>query len=132
MISWFTIGYFIGYAIIGVLALAFLVRRSYFSRWGRFFVGVTSVAYGTLGLLSGSQLLRSINTVIRVEPWSEVESSMLVYAAASVEWASLFLQFAFAAVGAGLIVNAITTEKPFTKPIINPTLNRTRKKRRAG
>lgn len=125
MISWFTkdIAYFLGYAAVGVACLALLVRRPYFSRWGRFFVGLTSIAYGTIGLLNGGQLLRSIKTIIKAMPWSEVETSKLVYAAAGVEWASLVLQFAFAAVGGGLIVNAITAEKTMEKPIANPPPN---------
>lgn len=118
MINWFTtdILYFIGYALLGTAGLALLVHRPQLSRWGRFFVGLLSITYGTVGSLNGSQLLRSIKTTINVMPWDGVETSKLIIAAAGIEWASLILQFAFAAVGAGLIVNAITAEKPMAKP----------------
>lgn len=125
--------YFVVHTVVGVLGLAVLVHCSYLSRWGRFFVGIGFVVYGTFGLLNGAQLLHLISTKIRVMPWSEIETPPLVYAAASVEWISLFIQFVFAAVGAGLIVNAITAEKPTVDKAsfhLSSPPNRTRKKRR--
>jgi len=118
MITWFSndILYFTVYSIVGFGGLALLVHRPYLSRWARFLVGFVSVIYGTLGLLSGNQLFKSLQTMAQVMPWSEIETSKLVNAASSIELASLVLQFVFAAVGAGLITNAIIIEKPLSPP----------------
>lgn len=137
MISWFSndIIFFALYAALGFASLAYLVHRTFLSRWGRFVVGLFSILYGTQGLLGGSQLLQSIKNTITVVPWNAAETYKLLYAASGIELASLVLQFAFAAVGAGLIVNAITVEKPLSSvPGVNSALNtdRTASRRRTG
>lgn len=117
MINWFSndIFFFFLYLILGFGSLAYLVHRPHLSRWGRFFLGFTSILYGAVGSLNGNQILKSIKTTLSVVPWNEVEMSKLVYASTSIELASFVFQFAFAAVGAGLIVNAITVEKSCLK-----------------
>lgn len=117
MLSWFTddILIFIGYATIGIGSLTYLVHRPHISRWGRFIVGLGFIAYGIVGFKNGVQLLSSIKTIIAVTPWSETESRKLVDAASWIDLISFILQFAFAAVGSGLIVNAIVVEKPLKK-----------------
>lgn len=114
MISWFSkdIAFLVLYAALGLTALSYLVHRPIIPRWGRFSTGLLAIIYGIVGLLRGNQLLHSMNANIGFGGWGAPETAQLISAASGVEIASLVLQFSFAAVGAGLIVNAVVADKP--------------------
>lgn len=103
------------YGLVGFGALAYYIHNPIGGRWKRFLAGLIAIIYGTNGVLVGRVLIDIVKDAISVRGWKESVTPMLITVVSSVEWSCLVLQFCFAAVGAGLIVNAITTERPLSQ-----------------